>query len=186
MAEWSCSGLQSRVRRFDSDLSLHYMRRCRRRAVAASSARRTNRDAQADRLRRDGDKTPAPPPYRSKASRRDPAPACIDGCSKTLRVPARVAEPVDAADLKSAERKFVRVRVPPRAPGHSTRRSSSTVCHAVAATAVAGPPTHVAPSCLGRILPPTGVAAPSAVGLALRTAMARGIRLSLPRSTSTL
>ena len=56
MAEWLCSGLQSRGRRFDSDPSLHFSSR------------------------------------------------------------ARVAELVDAADLKSAVRKDVPVRVRPWAP----------------------------------------------------------------------
>ena len=58
MAEWLCSGLQSRGRRFDSDPSLHFLL-----------------------LRR-----------------------------------ARVAELVDATDLKSVVRKDVWVRVPPWAP----------------------------------------------------------------------
>ena len=66
MAEWLCSGLQLRVRRFDSDPSLHFFIRL-----------------------------------------------------------ARVAELVDAADLKSAIRKGVWVQVPPRAP--TTARLSANV-----------------------------------------------------------
>jgi hypothetical protein len=61
VAEWLCSGLQLRVRRFDSDPSLHFSG------------------------------------------------------------PARVAELVDATDLKSVIRKSVRVQVPPRAPTSTER-----------------------------------------------------------------
>ncbi len=64
MAEWLCSGLQLRVRRFDSDPSLHF------------------------------------------------------SCH------ARVAELVDAADLKSADRKIVPVRVRLWAPSMSERNST--------------------------------------------------------------
>ena len=92
MAEWLCSGLQSRGPRFDSGPSLHFFTTCFRQAILFAEMRT----------------------IRILLMRNEMAKG---SWNKTVTESiARVAELVDAADLKSADRKVVPVRVRPWAP----------------------------------------------------------------------
>ena len=115
VAEWSCSGLQIRVRRFDSDPSLHSHRatRCRwpknpQRCgfFCACDPRKEHRrlPAMARPSRHDG----------ARSARTD---ATIASCA------ARMAKSVAARDLKSLDRKVIPVRVRVRAPLECARNA---------------------------------------------------------------
>src|SRR5690554_2410083 len=102
MAEWLCSGLQLRVRRFDSDSSLHF----------STTSLQT-------------------PEFSAVSGVRSAELRWCSGYTVRLArghpvlqtpSPARVAKLVDARDLKSLDRKVVPVRPRPRAPRQSNTR----------------------------------------------------------------
>ena len=106
VAEWSCSGLQIRVRRFDSDLGLHMRKSCKSMIcrtflfTAGKSAPCGHRDVL----------------YIFRPRR-----------SRIHRATARMAKSVDAGDLKSLARKGMPVRVRLRAP-YSSELAGASRC----------------------------------------------------------
>jgi hypothetical protein len=137
VAEWSCSGLQSRVRRFDSDPGLHLVDNANAgiaqlvehdlAKVGVASSSLVSRSSQKKDPALRGLFLPAP---RRRSFRLTRNRACF-------RRRAPMAKSVDATDLKSVGRKAMPVRVRLGAPGLPHSRRCPMTRHATPVARVA-------------------------------------------------